>query len=153
MVGLGSELSASGEFSQKEQETLLETVQRRGGPGLIAEVRGTGGARFGAVLDRLEQTCEAIGSRGVSDRIRVDFSMLRDLGYYSGSILEVYDPSVGEAIGGGGRYDGLMSRFGLEQPAAGFSLYLELIHKAQLEQGSRGTGPVGAAGSGGGEDG
>ena len=69
--------------------------------------------------------------------------MLRDLGYYSGSILEVYDPSVGEAIGGGGRYDGLMGRFGLEQPAAGFSLYLELIHKAQLEQGSRDTGSDG----------
>ena len=39
----------------------------------------------------------------------------------------------------GGRYDGLMSRFGVEQPAAGFSLYLEPIHKAQLEQNGRAT--------------
>jgi ATP phosphoribosyltransferase regulatory subunit len=139
MVGLGAELLESGEFSQEAQGALLETVQRRGGPGLIAEARGAGGQRFGAVLDRLEQTCEAIEARGVSDRVRVDFSMLRDLGYYSGSILEVYDPSVGEAIGGGGRYDGLMSRFGLDQPAAGFSLYLELIHKAQLEQNGGGS--------------
>jgi ATP phosphoribosyltransferase regulatory subunit len=155
MVGLGVDLRESGELSPEVEGVLLETVQRRGGPELISEAREAGGDRFGAVLDRLEQTCEAIRARGVADRIRVDFSMLRDLGYYSGSILEVYDPSVGEAIGGGGRYDGLMERFGPEQPAAGFSLYLELIHKAQLEQGSCDTaagGPTrgGVSGEGGG---
>jgi ATP phosphoribosyltransferase regulatory subunit len=134
MVGLETDLVASGEFDADTLGSMLEAVQRRGGVELVGSVRGLGGERFGAVLDRLEQTCAAIAERGVGDRILVDFGMLRDLGYYSGSILEVYDPSVGEAIGGGGRYDGLMSRFGLDQPAAGFSLYTELIHKAQLSQ-------------------
>jgi ATP phosphoribosyltransferase regulatory subunit len=134
MVGLGAELSECGDFDDAQVEILLELVQQRGGPDLIASTRGRAGARFEDVLDRLEETCAAVTARSVGDRIQVDFGMLRDLGYYSGSILEVYDPSVGEAIGGGGRYDGLMNRFGLEQSAAGFSLYLEPIHKAQLEQ-------------------
>jgi ATP phosphoribosyltransferase regulatory subunit len=134
MVGLGSELAECGEFDRAQVALLLELVQKRGGPALIDSARGRAGTRFEAVLDRLEETCAAVSERSVGDRIQVDFGMLRDLGYYSGSILEVYDPSVGEAIGGGGRYDGLMTRFGLDQPAAGFSLYLEPIHKAQLEQ-------------------
>lgn len=134
IVGLGAELSGCGEFDDTQVDLLLELVQKRGGPDLIGSARGRAGERFEAVLDHLEETCAAVAERSVGDRIQVDFGMLRDLGYYSGSILEVYDPSVGEAIGGGGRYDGLMTRFGLDQPAAGFSLYLEPIHKAQLQQ-------------------
>lgn len=134
IVGLGAELQDCGEFDAKQIEMMLDLVQKRGGPALLASARGRGGERFEKVLDRLEATCKAIADRSGGKRIQLDLGMLRDLGYYTGSILEVYDPSVGEAIGGGGRYDGLMSRFGVEQPAAGFSLYLEPIHKAQLEQ-------------------
>ena len=43
---------------------------------------------------------------------------------------------VGDVIGGGGRYDDLMNRFGLDLPAAGFTLYIERIHMAQLERGN-----------------
>jgi len=140
MVGLGAELAESGEFDDPQVDLLLELVQKRGGPDLIGSARGRAGERFEAVLDRLEETCDAVSDRSVGNRIQVDLGMLRDLGYYSGSILEVYDPSVGEVIGGGGRYDGLMSRFGLDQPAAGFSLYLEPIHKAQLQQNGKARG-------------
>jgi ATP phosphoribosyltransferase regulatory subunit len=135
MVGLGGCLRDSGEFEAEQVVNLLEVIQLRGGPDLIPAARGRGGELFEEVLDRMQATCEAIQARSVGGRIQLDLGMLRELGYYTGSILEVYDPSVGEAIGGGGRYDGLMQRFGLDQPAAGFSLYLEPIHKAQLEQG------------------
>ena len=144
MVGLGAVLRECGEFDAEQIATLLEIVQMRGGSDLIVSARGRGGERFEEVLDRMESTCEAISARSVGERIQIDLGMLRELGYYTGSILEVYDPSVGEAIGGGGRYDGLMQRFGVEQPAAGFSLYLEPIHKAQLER-DRSRGGAGNA--------
>jgi ATP phosphoribosyltransferase regulatory subunit HisZ len=60
--------------------------------------------------------------------------LLRDLGYYTGAILEVYDPAVGQIIGGGGRYDALLGRFGRPLPAAGFALYTERVHIAQAEE-------------------
>ena len=41
-------------------------------------------------------------------------------------------------LGGGGRYDGLLKRFGLDLPAAGFALYLERVHTAQMEESRRG---------------
>ena len=141
IVGLGAELEGSGEFSPSQVEEMLDLVQSRGGPDTLASARGAAGPEFEIVLDRLEATCEAVAGRSGTARIQLDLGMLRDLGYYTGPILEVYDPSVGEAIGGGGRYDGLMERFGVAQPAAGFSLYLEGIHKAQLEQNG---GPRGA---------
>jgi ATP phosphoribosyltransferase regulatory subunit len=140
MVGLGADLEECGEFAAARIETMLSLVQRRGAPDVLADCRGRGGERFESVLDRLEATCEAVSARDVGERIQLDMGMLRDLGYYTGPVLEVYDPSVGEAIGGGGRYDGLMKRFGVDQPAAGFSLYLEPIHKAQLEQNGK-AGP------------
>ena len=66
---------------------------------------------------------------------------LLDLGYYSGAILEVYDPALGHVLGGGGRYDGLLKRFGLDLPAAGFALYVERLHIAQAEEEPGGGAP------------
>ncbi len=133
IVGLELELEAATELSADQTACLMKLIQLRGGPEVIGQARGMGGAAFEASLDSLQQTCDVVTARGGAERVQVDLGLLRDLGYYSGSILEVYDPSVGEVIGGGGRYDGLMSKFGVDLPAAGFTLYLELIHKAQLE--------------------
>ena len=55
-------------------------------------------------------------ARGVADRVQLDLGLLRDLGYYTGAILEVYDPALGHVLGGGGRYDELMGRFGEPLP-------------------------------------
>ena len=77
---------------------------------------------------------EALRARGVADRVQLDLGLLRDLGYYTGAILEVYDPALGHILGGGGRYDELMGRFGRPLRAAGFSLYLERLHVAQAEE-------------------
>jgi ATP phosphoribosyltransferase regulatory subunit HisZ len=66
--------------------------------------------------------------------------LLRDLGYYTGAILEVYDPALGHILGGGGRYDSLLGRFGRDLPAAGFALYLERLHVAQAEEERQGGG-------------
>jgi ATP phosphoribosyltransferase regulatory subunit HisZ len=79
-------------------------------------------------------TYEELGKRGVAERVQLDLSLLRDLGYYTGAILEVYDPALGHILGGGGRYDELLGQFGKPLPAAGFSLYVERVHLAQAEE-------------------
>ncbi len=70
----------------------------------------------------------------MANRVQLDLSLLRDLGYYTGAILEVYDPALGHILGGGGRYDDLLGQFGQPMPAAGFGLYLERVHLAQMEE-------------------
>jgi len=83
---------------------------------------------------RLAATYDALKERGVADRVSLDLGLLRDLGYYTGAIVEVYDPALGHVLGGGGRYDELVGRFGQPLPAAGFALYVERLHIAQAEE-------------------
>jgi histidyl-tRNA synthetase len=54
--------------------------------------------------------------------------LVRGMGYYTGTILELAHPSVDYSLGGGGRYDGMVGRFlGQEVPAVGFSIGFERI--------------------------
>jgi ATP phosphoribosyltransferase regulatory subunit len=105
---------------------------------VLAQARALGGAAVERATARLQETFEELERRGVADRVQIDLGLLRDLGYYSGAILEVYDPALGHVLGGGGRYDGLLKRFGVDLPAAGFALYLERVHVAQMEESRRG---------------
>ena len=136
LVGLEAELSEAG-IGDEQVATCLALSQLRGGREVLDEARALGGAAVERATARIGETFEALAERGVEERVQVDLGLLRDLGYYSGAILEVYDPALGHVLGGGGRYDGLLKRFGVDLPAAGFALYLERVHVAQMEEESR----------------
>jgi len=93
-----------------------------------------GGEVVEQALGRVRAAYELLRERGVAERVQLDLGLLRDLGYYTGAIVEVYDPALGHILGGGGRYDELMGRFGRPLPAAGFALHLERLHVAQAEE-------------------
>jgi ATP phosphoribosyltransferase regulatory subunit HisZ len=101
---------------------------------VLDRAREIGGEAVVRAVARLSATYEAVVDRGVAERVNLDLGLLRDLGYYTGAIVEVYDPALGHVLGGGGRYDELMGRFGRPLPAAGFALYLERLHVAQAEE-------------------
>ena len=132
-VGLEAEVGAL-DLAADEREMLIRIPMLRGGPEVLEQARAMCGEITARATARLEATFEAVRARGVGDRVSLDLGLLRDLGYYTGAILEVYDPALGHILGGGGRYDDLMSRFGRPLTAAGFSLYLERLHVAQAEE-------------------
>jgi len=136
LVGLEAELSQAG-IEAEQVSTCVALSQLRGGREVLDEARALGGPAVERATVRIGETFEALEERGVAGRVRVDLGLLRHLGYYSGAILEVYDPALGHVLGGGGRYDGLLKRFGVDLPAAGFALYLERVHVAQMEEESR----------------
>lgn len=60
--------------------------------------------------------------------IEFDPTLVRGMGYYTGTIFELAHPSVDYSLGGGGRYDGMIGRFlGQDVPAVGFSIGFERI--------------------------
>jgi ATP phosphoribosyltransferase regulatory subunit len=147
------------EVPEPERAELLETLSRRDLVGIETRVHklGLGEAARGLlvrlptlrggpeVLDRLDgpvaraveglrELYELLAERGVANRVIFDLGLVRDLGYYTGVVFEVYDPAVGYAIGGGGRYDELLGRFGLSRPACGVALDIHRVHVAQLEE-------------------
>jgi histidyl-tRNA synthetase len=57
-----------------------------------------------------------------------DPTLVRGMGYYTGTIFEIAHPELGYSLGGGGRYDGMIGRFlGTDVPACGFSIGFERI--------------------------
>jgi ATP phosphoribosyltransferase regulatory subunit len=134
LVGLEAEVDEVAGLSAEGRETLLRLPGMRGGAEVLDEARALGGAAVERAAKRLQATYGELVERGVADRVRLDLGLLRDLGYYTGEILEIYDPALGHILGGGGRYDELVARFGRPMPATGFSLYLERVHLAQMEE-------------------
>ncbi len=141
LVGLEAELSGLDGISDEQVATCIALSQLRGGSEVLDEARSIGGAAVERATARIGETYEALADRDAAGRVQIDLGLLRDLGYYSGAILEVYDPALGHVLGGGGRYDGLLKRFGLDLPAAGFALYVERLHIAQAEEEPGGREP------------
>jgi len=46
----------------------------------------------------------------------------------------VYDPAVGFTLGGGGRYDNLIGKFGRDLPACGLAVDVARVHLAQAAE-------------------
>ena len=143
LVGLQEELELAEEIGDEQRATLVSLSQLRGGREVLDEARAIGGDAVERATARLQGTFDELERRGAAERVQIDLGLLRDLGYYSGAILEVYDPAVGHVLGGGGRYDQLLARFGRDLPAAGFSFYLERVHVAQAEEEQAAEGQTG----------
>jgi ATP phosphoribosyltransferase regulatory subunit len=135
-VALEAEVRAL-EVSDSAQAVLVGLPQLRGDAGVLEQAVALGGRHAEQAITRLRGTAEGIERRGIADRVMFDLGLVRDLGYYSGAIFEVYDPALGHVIGGGGRYDDLIARFGRPMPACGFALYVERVHVAQAEEDRR----------------
>ena len=61
-------------------------------------------------------------------KLRFDPTLVRGMGYYTGSIFEIEHPASGSSIGGGGRYDGMVGKWlGEDVPAVGISLGFERV--------------------------
>jgi len=76
----------------------------------------------------LEALAHALDTLPPGVTLRFDPTLVRGMGYYTGTIFEIAHPGSGSSVGGGGRYDGMIGRFlGTEVPAAGFSIGFERV--------------------------
>ena len=117
-------------LAQSARDLLIELPRIRGGPEVLE--RGAGPA--GAAVEGLRELHAGLEEWGIADRVIFDLGLVRELDYYTGTVFEVYDPAVGFALGGGGRYDGLLASYGRDLPACGLALDLQAVHTAQAEE-------------------
>jgi len=76
------------------------------------------------VIDEQAMLIHHLNQMGVANYCQFEPSIVRGLAYYTGVVYEIYDKeSELRAIGGGGRYDNLLSDFGgPDIPATGFGI-------------------------------
>ncbi len=120
-------------LADADAELLLRVPRMRGGPEVLERATGPlqeAGTGMRAVHSLLAPE--------VAQRVIFDFGLVRSLGYYTGAVFQVYDPALGVPIGGGGRYDDLLARFGRPLPAVGFALAVERLHIALTGEERRG---------------
>src|SRR5918997_1363048 len=115
LVDLEHQVDALG-LADEERALLVRLPQLRVGPEILSGAPG---------LEGLQALHRQLEERGVSDRVIFDLGLVRELGYYTGPVFEVYDPAVGFTLGGGGRYDELIGRFRRDLPACGLALDLQ----------------------------
>jgi ATP phosphoribosyltransferase regulatory subunit HisZ len=116
---------------------LEQEVARYGDPDLVRVPQLRGGR---AVLDAVPEGGALLAVHDLlppeaADRVIFDLGLTRDLGYYTGAVFEVYDAGLGAPLGGGGRYDDLIGRFGRDLPACGWALNVERLHLARVGEG------------------
>ena len=82
------------------------------------------------IIDSVEKTKTA------DFKMVFDPTLVRGMGYYTGTIFEIAIPEFGGSCGGGGRYDKMIGNFtGNQTPACGFSIGFERIILLLMEQG------------------
>jgi ATP phosphoribosyltransferase regulatory subunit len=129
LVGLERHASELG-ISDSDRELLVGLPELRGGPEVLERADG----RVAGAMEGLRALYALLEERGVAERVILDLGLVRELGYYTGTVFEVYDPAVGFALGGGGRYDDLIGRFGRPLPACGMALDVQRVHVAQAAE-------------------
>ena len=112
--------------------------------GIVTAITGTSGEPGSTGTpgeEELSEIAKLVRAAGYDDRVRIDKTIVRGLDYYTGPVYEVVltfeikdekgRPVRFGSVGGGGRYDGLVSRFrGEPVPATGFSIGVSRLQAA-----------------------
>jgi histidyl-tRNA synthetase len=128
----------SGDFTKGAE---LSDSQIAGIVTAITGVSGETGSTGAPGEEELSEIAKLVRATGYDDRVRIDKTVVRGLEYYTGPVYEVEltfeikdekgRPVRFGSVAGGGRYDGLVSRFrGEPVPATGFSIGVSRLQAA-----------------------
>ena len=116
-------LATLARVSESRKSLLVALPTLYGGPDILARARGlVEDAEARAAVDELQLLCERLGALGPAARLSIDLGEVRGFDYYTGTRFALYAEGVGGALASGGRYDGLVARYGRPARAAGFAL-------------------------------
>lgn len=86
-------------------------------------------------LNSLEKLYKKLCALGLEDIVMMDLGLVHRNEYYTGVIFRGYVEGSGDTVLSGGRYDSLLSRFGMDLPATGFAVNVDALAKVLLDRG------------------
>jgi len=125
------------------KNNLLQLPMLFGGREIIrSAMKLTKNERSIEALENIDQIYKLIKGYGLSKYTAFDLGMIQSLNYYTGIIFRGMVKGMGYPICGGGRYDTLVSGFGVDLPATGFALQTRQLLTALERQNKLSTLPV-----------
>jgi ATP phosphoribosyltransferase regulatory subunit len=111
------------------KQNFLDLVSFHGGEEVLDQLKkiSHGNTAIQEAILELNRVYDHLKEIGLCQYIFFDFSILRDFDYYTGIVFEGYAKGSGYPLLGGGRYNSLLTPFGLNCSAIGFALGLERI--------------------------
>ena len=90
-----------------------------------------------SVAENLKEIFASVNAAKTADfNLAFDPTLVRGMGYYTGTIFEIEMSELNCSVAGGGRYDKMVGKFtGNDTPACGFSIGFERIITIMLEKG------------------
>ncbi len=82
-----------------------------------------------AQLDEFTAICKSLADLTLTDKVRIDFSIVNDTSYYSGLVFKGYISGIFTSVLSGGQYDKLMKKMGKTSGAVGFAVYLDALER------------------------
>jgi ATP phosphoribosyltransferase regulatory subunit len=126
-AGLGDVLKhARGAKAAIEFARLLP--QLSGGPEILDDARAKApNAGIKRALAELAAIVAAVRGRKLDARLHVDLGEVRGFDYYTGVRFQAFVTGAASAVLQGGRYDGLLARYGRPSPAVGFAVDVDAV--------------------------
>ena len=95
-------------------------------------------APMGAALEELRGLCSRLTEQGGTAKLRLDLSLVGNMEYYNGLVMQGYLDGLPRAVLKGGRYDPLAEQFRKGARAIGFALYLDELARPAGEAAENG---------------
>jgi ATP phosphoribosyltransferase regulatory subunit len=133
------EICAEERIPRGRTRAILETPGLCGGEAVLARGRALAGRdpALRATLDRLAQVYRLLKESGLQEKLLIDLGEFRGFDYYDGIVFDVFAKGLGSEVGGGGRYNHLVGRFGRDLPSTGFAFDMDRLFQA-MEAGGNG---------------
>lgn len=113
-------------FSGRALTAISELCELHGGAEIWPRAeRLLAGTAAEPALRELREIWDAAQTADLAPELLIDLSETRHFAYYTGLMFQIHADGPGSPIGAGGRYDGLLGRFGAPRAAAGFALSLD----------------------------
>jgi ATP phosphoribosyltransferase regulatory subunit len=135
-VGLKKFMEQNG-FPSNLRDAFLQLSRcRRLGEVSSISLSGSKYDKLNKQSESLRELQETLADYEIDDFVFFDFSLTKKIEYYTGIVFEASVPNLGLPIGGGGRYDNFIEKFGkLKLPATGFALEIGKLLQALTSQG------------------
>ena len=126
------QLLKSERVPSRQSRSILDALEQYGREEVLEWGRAVAGRnpRLLKPIERLTSVYALLDAAGVKDHLLLDLGEFRGFDYYDGIVFDVFSTNVGCELGGGGRYNHLIGRFGRDLPSTGFALDIDRLFNA-----------------------